>query len=378
MNPRLKHRWSVAHNYLAGITAGTWRRLLAENRFEVDLVYGHRAAFITCSSLLNSVYAAREFRNYGEAIAATTIREAPLFVLGHWRSGTTLLHYLLARDTDQFAFPNTYQAVNPHTFLSTESFNARRFAWLVPPKRPMDNMALSFQTPQEDEFAPALMTLHSPYIGISFARREEHYWRYMAFRDAPTDQVEEWKKAFLWFLKKLTLKCGRRLVLKSPPHTARIRLLLELFPDAQFVHVHRNPYRVFQSFRHYFDTAMWHTYLQRPELDRIDDRILRRYQLLYDRYFEDRRLIPSGSLHEIRFDDLERDPVSAVRSVYEKFGLNGFASFEPKLRSYVESLRGYQKNEFPPLNVNERRLVACMWERSFDEWKYPRLGKNDE
>jgi len=148
MGDRLKHRWSLSHNYLCGITAESWWRLLRENRFGVDREYGHRAAFITAASLINSVYRFRERRRYDAAAAAVEITQPPLFILGHWRTGTSLLHYLLAQDTEQFAYANTYQVVNPHTFLSTEEANSRRFAALVPKKRLMDNMALSFQTPQ--------------------------------------------------------------------------------------------------------------------------------------------------------------------------------------------------------------------------------------
>jgi len=366
----LKHRWSLKHNYLAGITAGDWRRLLQDNRFAVDSVYWHRAVFITLASLMNSLYRRKEERLYNDSVARTSVAP-PLFILGHWRTGTTHLHNLLAQHADQFAFANTYQVVNPHTFLCTEAVNARRFAWLVPAKRPMDNMALSFQAPQEDEFAPCLMSLRSLYLGISFARREDHYLRYLSFRDVPPVEVGEWKAAFMWFLKKLTFRHRRMLVLKSPPHTARIRLLLEMFPGARFVHIHRDPYTVFQSFRHYFDTAVWHTYLQRPDLAGIDERILRRYNLLFDSFFAERPLIPEGHFHEVGFEALERDPMGEMRALYSELNLDGFERFRPKLQSYVDSLSGYRRNTYPELEAATRRKVASAWQRSFDAWHYP-------
>lgn len=365
----LKHRWNVSHNYLAGITADAWGRLLRENHFAVDPVYWHRAGFITLTSLMNSRARRKEQRRFDKAVGQAKVAP-PLFVLGHWRTGTTHLQYLLAQDTDQFACANTYQAVNPHTFLCTEEAFTRRFAWLVPRKRPMDNMALSFQTPQEDEFAPCLMSLRSPYLGISFARREEHYARYLTFHTVPREEVEEWKSAFMWFLKKLTFKYQRPLVLKSPPHSARIRLLLELFPEARFVHIHRNPYTVFQSFRHYFDTAMWYTYLQRPDLPGIDDRIIRRYNVLYDAFFAERSLIPEGQFHEVAFERLERDPMGEMQRLYESLRLPGFEQFKPKLRRYLDSLADYRKNEFAELDPVWRRKIARAWQRSFDEWRY--------
>ena len=236
---KLKHQWSANNNFLTGLTADAWWKLLKRNRFSVDPVYWHRAALITVMSVLNSWYRKREENRFASEIEATEISEAPVFILGHWRSGTTHLHNLLCQDSEKFAFPNTYQVVNPHTFLTTEKVNSRRFAGFVPDKRPMDNVELNFQTPQEDEFAPCLMTLLSPYIGVAFPREEEVYERYLTFQEVSREETEEWKKAMLHMVKKLTLKYQRRLLLKSPTHTARIKLLLEVFPDARFVHIHR-------------------------------------------------------------------------------------------------------------------------------------------
>lgn len=371
MGTRLRHRWSVGHNYLAGITAGDWWRLLRENRFAVAPAYWHRAAFITLASLMNSYFCRGEQRRYGEAVESVQITQPPLFILGHWRSGTTLLHYLLAQDESQFTFANTYQVVNPRTFLSTEEIATRRFARLVPPTRPMDNMDLSFRTPQEDEFAPLLLTLRSLYLGISFPSRLDDYSRYLSFRDASREEIKQWQDAFLWFCKKLTLKNNAALLLKSPAHTARIRLILEIFPEARFVHIHRDPYRVFQSQQHYFDTAVWYTYLQKPDVTAIDDGILRRYQQMYDAFFEDRPLVAEDRFCEVRFDDLENDPVNEMRHIYEKLSLSGFESFEPRLMSYVDSLSGYQKNEFASLDPQSRHRVADVWQRNFESWGYP-------
>jgi omega-hydroxy-beta-dihydromenaquinone-9 sulfotransferase len=375
MRDRLKRRWSVANNYLAGITAGDWWRLLRENRFAVSPTYWHRAAFITLASLVNSHFRKREERQYKDQIEQVEIQQAPLFILGHWRSGTTLLHYLMAQDTERFAFANTYQVVNPHTFLCTEEINTRRFARLVPATRPMDNMRQGFDTPQEDEFAPLLMTLRSLYLGISFPQHEAQYANYLTFEKVPAEVIDEWKRAVLWFCKKLTFKYRRQLVLKSPPHTGRIRLLLEIFPQAKFVHIHRDPYRVFQSQRHYFDTAIWYTYLQRPDRSLIDTGILQRYNTMYDAFFKDREQISGSQFHEVRFDDLERDPIGEVRRIYAQLDLGSFAKVESKLRAYVDSLASYGKNEFAPLAEADRHRVAESWSRGFEAWNYPVNGR---
>jgi omega-hydroxy-beta-dihydromenaquinone-9 sulfotransferase len=372
MATQLKHRWSLSHNYLAGICASDWWHLLKENRFRIDPVYWHRGLFITLVSFINSFYRRKEERLHGKRIRATQITRPPLFVLGHWRSGTTHLHNLLAEDTEQFAYPNTYQVVNPHTFLCTEEVNTRRFAWLLPDHRPMDNMVLSFDAPQEDEFALLLGCFRSMYLSITFPHNEDHYDRYLTFRGVPQKDIEEWKRTFIWFTKKLTLKYGdRAIVYKSPPHTARIRLLLETFPGARFVHIHRNPYAVYRSFQHYFDTATWYTYLQRPDLESINRRILERYTVLYDAFFAERGLIPPGHYHEVSFEELETDPMGQVELLYQQLGLAGFEAFRPKLQRYVDSIAGYKKNVFKELPGVEREVVAKAWRRSFEEWGYP-------
>ena len=372
MSNSLKHRWSIGHNYLTGITFGKWCKLLANNRFQISPAYLHRAAAITLASLSNSAFAAVENVRYGKAIDQAATPKAPLFILGHWRSGTTFLHELLAQDTSRFQFPNTYQVVNPYTFLTTENFTTRMFPWLVPDKRPMDNMALKFTSPQEDEFAPLLMTLTSLYLGTSFPRRMAHYDRYMTFRDADPREIADWQSAFIQFCKKLTLQDQRTLLIKSPPHTARIRTILQMFPDARFVHIHRDPYRVFQSQRHFFDTAGWYTYLQKPDLDAIDEGILQRHEVMYDAYFEDLPLIAQDRIVDLRFDDLEADPVGEIARVYKHLSLDGFAPFEPKLRAYVDGLKGYQKNTFSGLDAATKAIVANRWSRSFDHGNYPK------
>ncbi len=372
MAERLKHRWSISHNYLAGITAGAWWRLLRENQFSVSPAYWHRAAFITVASLLNAGYAARERRRFGAQIDATPIQHPPVFILGHWRSGTTHLHNLLAQD-EQFAFPNTYQVVNPATFLTTEAANARRFAWLVPKKRLMDNMALSFASPQEEEFAPALLSLRSLYLGMSFPRAMLRYARFLSFDEASAADRTAWKDALLHFLKKITLLRGQRpLLLKSPSHTAKIRILLELFPDARFVHIHRHPYEVYQSQLKFHDTVLWHTYLQRPDRTRLTDEILDRYHSLFTAYFRDQPLIPPGRFHELSFNELERDPLGAVERTYTALGIQGFATARSRLAAYIATLRDYEKNTFAPLDAPTRARVDAVAGPCFERWGYAR------
>src|ERR687897_692102 len=101
---------------LAGVTFGDWLALLAANGFRVHPSCLPRALSIASYSLMNSAARCLEQLRYGAAIRKTEV-QPPLFVLGHWRSGTTLLHDLLAVD-GRFACPNLYEVMYPHTFLT--------------------------------------------------------------------------------------------------------------------------------------------------------------------------------------------------------------------------------------------------------------------
>ena len=369
-SPSLPYQWHLDGNYLVGITFDRWWSLLKQNHFRVSPAYWHRVAATTVMSGLSTVLSSVESWRYDRAIAATELTTDPIFILGHWRSGTTLLHELLALDIEQLAYPNTFEVMSPQTFLSTEPLLSRWLAKLVPDRRPMDNMQLKVNSPQEDEFAIALMTLQSYYLALSFPDAEQHYERYLTLENLTPDELQHWQHKFLWFLQKLTFKYQRPLVLKSPPHTARIRLLLKLFPQAKFIHIHRHPYDVFQSMRHYFHTAGWLTYLQKPDLEVLDQAILRRYRLLYDAYFAQRNLIPPDQFYEVSFSALEQDPISEVKQIYHQFQLSYSDTLNARLRSYLDSRKNYRKNRFPALDTKIRQRLQQEWHEAFAAWDY--------
>jgi len=356
-------------SFLGGCRAQDWLWLLKDNHFAVHPRYVLRALSISALSTLNSLLACYENRRYGERIQSATI-EPPLFILGHWRSGTTLLHNLLAVDT-RFACATLYEVLFPHTFLTTERLLSTLLAPLLPRKRLGDNVRLSFEMPYEDEFAICILSFRSPQLGSVFPIREQHYERYLTLRGLSETEIAEWRAALTTFLKKLTLKHRRPLVLKSPAHTCRVPLLLEMFPEARFVHIHRNPYAVFQSSRWTSMQSSRKQRLQRRNSESFDDRVLRQYRQMYELFFEERRLIAPGHFHEVGYEDLEKDPVREVRRLYETLQLPPFADVENAVRCYVDATAGYQKNVFPELPLDLRERIAREWRPCFEEWNYP-------
>ncbi len=358
---------SVGPGNFAGITFGDWLSLLRDNRWSVSPTYLPRAASIFLQCIPNTVLRRLEEARFQCSWDAVTV-PPPLFILGHYRHGTTHLQNLLSID-ERFAFPNLYQVSFPHTFLTTERAGAKLLNYFVPASRPFDNIRLGMDVPAEDELAMIMSAGVSPYLTGVFPRRAAHYDRHLSLREASASELCCWKEALLLFLKKLTFKYGKPLVVKSPTHTARIRLLLEMFPKAKFVHIHRNPFDVFRSTLKMVTTASPWFRLQSDQVD-WTERTLRVYREMYDVFFEERSLIPSGNFYEIGYDELTLNPIQELRSMYDRLNLPLFSDTEQKLRRYIDSISCYKPNQFASLTKEETNLVATQWHRSFGEWGY--------
>ena len=153
---------------LQGMTLGDWWSLLRRHRFAIDPQHWPRALVQTAVSPPTRSPPGSSGGGSGGGSTPTQV-QAPLFILGHYRSGTTHLHNLLALDP-QFAAPTFFQALNPHTFLTTERWAAPVADRLVVRRRYQDEVALGAGVPSEDEIALGTMTGLSPYLGWYFPR----------------------------------------------------------------------------------------------------------------------------------------------------------------------------------------------------------------
>src|SRR5262245_16538849 len=128
-----------------------WLRLLSRNRFAVHPRYWYIAAIVSGVSAGHTALRWLQGLRYGRRIARTVVVEHPVFIIGHWRTGTTLLHELLILD-ERHNFPTTYQCLEPNHFLLTEGLVRRYLGFLSPSRRVVDNMPAGWERPQEDEF----------------------------------------------------------------------------------------------------------------------------------------------------------------------------------------------------------------------------------
>ncbi|MGL6180499.1 MAG: sulfotransferase family protein [Tannerellaceae bacterium] len=317
-----------------------------------------------------STLAPLEERKYKKLLADKPLEMEPVFILGHWRSGTTFVHNVLSCDK-HFGYNTTYQTVFPNLVLWGQPFFKKQMAWLMPDKRPTDNMELKVDLPQEEEFALANMI---PYTFYNFwflpKHTREYSKKYLLFEDASKEEINIFKQAFMKLIKiSLWNTKGTQFLSKNPPHTGRIPELLEMFPNAKFIYLARNPYTVFESTRSFFTNTIQPLKLQDISNDEIEQNIIDVYRDLYYKYDKDKALIPEGNLIEVKFEDFEADAMDMTKKIYETLSIPGFEEARPEIEKYLAKKKGYKKNKY---KYDDRtvEIVNANWDFALKRWDY--------
>ena len=318
--------------------------------------------------MLDPFYAINE-RRY-ETMKDDVKMQPPVFILGHWRSGTTFMHNIFSCD-ESFGCCSTYQTVFPHLMLWGAPFFKRCMSVVMPSERPTDSMALGVDLPQEEEFALSNMTACSHYHFWMFPRHMDEYRdRYLTFETATAAERDEFKRQLDKMIRIALHTSGRKRYLsKNPPHTARVAMLLEMYPDAKFIYIVRNPYVVFESTRNFFRKTIASVCLQKISDEELEHGIVRNYQALYRSYEHDKALIPAGHLAEIRFEDYEASPLEHTERIYRQLSLGDFDSVRPAILRHLDSVKGFRKKEyhFDPHTIE---VVENNWGDAIREWDY--------
>lgn len=298
------------------------------------------------------------------------LQEDPLFILGHWRSGTTFVHNVFACDK-HFGYTTTYQTVFPHLVLWGQPFFKKNMAMLMPDKRPTDNMELRPDLPQEEEFALSNMMPYTYYNFWFFPQRWMEYCdRFLTFEKITEEERAVFKEVFMRLVKvSLANTGGTQYLSKNPPHTGRVRTLVEMFPNAKFIYLKRNPYTVFESTRSFFTNTIKPLKLQDISDEQIVANIVEAYKRLYDRYEADKVCIPEGNLVEIKFEDFEKNAFDLTKDIYQRLNLKGFDEAEADIKKYLDKKKGYKKNKYQYAESTVK-IVEGNWNKALEEWDY--------
>lgn len=364
-----KEHNTVPLHPLAGGDFINWIKLLLENG-GIDRKYIMRAFKVSLVSLLGIPFRIFENAKFGQKIEDIEIEYPPIFIIGHWRSGTTYLHKLMTLDKN-LGYVTNFQTFLPEIFLGSQEVWKPIFQRLLPEKRPVDNVTYSLDSPEEEEYALGNMSPYCFYHGWFFPKNMKKFFNKFALFDGVSEQVKtEWKIIYVKFLKKVTYSVnGKRLVIKNPANTARIKILLEIFPDAKFIHIYRNPYVVYASTKHFYQNILPYYAFQDISEEEIEENIITFYQKLMQAFLNLKNTIPPENFAEIKYEDFEKNEIEEMRKIYNKFNFSGFEEAENDLKNYIFAQGNYKKNRFV---INEKTIqkIGKHWKFAIEKWQY--------
>lgn len=291
--------------------------------------------------------------------------KAPVFIIGHPRSGTTFIHESL-NEMESMAAPRMLDCLFP--------FMNKYFAFILipllqkklPETRLMDKMKVLWNSPQEEEFGMAIMSGHSA-VNFLFAPSLAHEVLndYILMKNEKAKR--KWQRAHLRFAKKIqSINKGKTLVFKSPGNTARVSELLEIYPDAKFIHIVRNPMNVIPSTFNLYAKILPEFSLQNTDNFDLDAYVFLYYREIMDKYLDTRGNFSNTKLYELKYEDFIQSPVETLNNVFNSLGINKDAI---ELKDFFAARKTYQKNVF---NINEelsdRILKECS--RVIDVYAY--------
>ncbi|MBI1364933.1 MAG: sulfotransferase [Alphaproteobacteria bacterium] len=298
----------------------------------------------------------------------------PVFILGHWRSGTTHLYNTMTQSGDWAYVPPVATGLPWDLFGLAKAFRPL-LERALPEHRFIDNIPVKPDSPQEDEIAVANMSDLSFYHGIYFPRAfREFVYRGLFFDDCGPEEVEGWRRMFLYLMRKLSHYQGRKpLLIKNPTYTARLAMLLEMFPEAKFIHIHRNPYEVFVSMRNFWSKLLKEFALQDYAHVDIDETILDVYERMMRKIETESAGLPADRFIELRYSELDQNPMAALEEVYSTLNLPGFDLARPAFAAYLASVRSFKKNKFD-YSDEAAEKVSRRLGYFLDKWGYARPG----
>jgi hypothetical protein len=361
----------IAFSNLAGNRFSNFLRLLRGHKPEPK--YYWRTFLNLLLSAVLSLLAIYDSIVYSKRKKIPLAENPPVFVLGHWRSGTTHLHNLLCMH-QRAGYVTTFQTVLPNHLFG---FN-KPLVWLMrkfmPATRPVDNVELDPNFPQEEEFGLGNVMEMSYYNWWYFPTDwDEIRNNYLSLNNIPTKDLERWKQKYSRFIDRALRYQNRDwFISKNPPNTARIKHLLEMYPDARFIYIHRNPYEVFVSSQRFFKAILGPLQLQSISDEDFNQQILKAYNALYDEYEAQKSMIPQHRLVEIGYAEFLKDELTSLRNIFKELEMDLPAQLD---KQWADSMANKEhKSKVYKFDMATIKLVNSALGNRIERLRYQRLS----
>jgi hypothetical protein len=239
-------------------------------------------------------------------------------------------------------------------------------------KRPMDNMTVEADSPQDEELPLVKYTAYCDLQKYAFPADYQSFTNSLVKDFTPASRgFWEWKQYMLFVCQKAAFIMGRnRLLLRNHANMARLECFLDLFPNAKFLHIKRNPYRLVPSLLNLHRQIISKYTLQEYTEEQLQDFTFYQYKTFTEGFVRGRHLINPDNYIEIAYENLVKDPIDTLRKVYQKLDLRPFAEVEPAFQRYLESVSSYQTNSYQEDKVLRERIKSELGV-AFDCFGYP-------
>ena len=162
---------------------------------------------------------------------------------------------------------------------------------------------------------------------------------------------------------------GSRVVLKNPVNTGRTKTLLEIFPDAKFIFIMRNPVTTYLSSKKFFTRLFPTLNLEQFSEEEIKEMILYDYDRIMKDYLADKTHIPEDQLLEINFEEFESEPIRYLNKIYQNLHIEGFEGAQPCFLKYIEEQKSHKMYRYQ-MDKEEFALVVNKLDFAMKNWNY--------
>jgi len=312
----------------------------------------------------------------------------PVFVIGNYRSGTTLLHRYLSFDYRRFTSmtgweifiaPSIVQRKLMYLFVAIDqvfgSPIVRTFdhLWEKFAQGPVYFHKMGVREPEEDE--NLLAHIWSGNIALNlFPDFEEGNLPGFAYYDRMLNQRQRDRimRFYHGCIQRHLYFHGRKKVYlsKSPSFSGHIETLVKAFPDAKFVYIVRSPYEVVPSSINMW-SFKWHVTLNPDEEYPFKEQVLDMIKEYYLHPYEVLKKLPEDRYHFVYYDELMENPETSVQGIYDAFGFHIYPAFRRRLRRNIRRHQNYErpkKYSLKKMGLSNRKIFQNFKE-VFKEYK---------
>ncbi len=329
-----------------------------------------RMKWVAFSRLLTSLFIILLFTPFRiiEAIAYGLAKKeevkAPIFIIGHPRSGTTYFHDSM-NEFESLVAPRMIDCLFPFLSKYFEFLLVPILKNVLPETRLMDKMKVNWNSPQEEEFGMALMARHS---SVSFlfmpSKSKDILKRYVLMREST--YTAKWLSTHYAFARKIqSMNKGKTLVFKSPGNTARTAELLSIYPDARFIHIVRDPQDVIPSTLNLYNKILPEFSLESFDNFDVHSFVFEYYELVMQKFLAEKSNLTSEQLAELKYEDFVKQPIQELSKIVEQLKID----VKPDdLSSFFEARKSFKRNSFNPENdlVSEINTKCIQIREAYD------------